>query len=394
VAVQVALILVLHFGCGGGLKGGSAACHWCSMLNRLASGGICLGLFGCIWSIILGTYELSVSQSGINIQWGEPAIATAIVLAKLILLNHVLEFFAPEAAEATSPDVAAEATNHNHNEEHEAGEDLTDGNAEAAEPASVPQAASASQAGVSESMKIITSRAPGIILGLVALQMGSAETSSVGLLNRFLTAFSVPFRVGFPLCAAAMVVQVFMLLAFAAYHCEVAPRPEPPLDATGTLQWEPESETGRKVVGNIRAIVLLELQGGLVLGVLGLGLLPLIIIKLAFLVIVYPCMPKQGKSNVLEAIGWKIFFFKSCLGAIGTQLEAHFAERRRISEAAAAQQASEEADRLAAEETDTKDKKDRKASTMSEGGDFNKKERKGSNMSPKKAAQSKKKPKK
>lgn len=73
--VQVALIIVLHFGCGGGLKGGCAAYHFVVMMNRLAGLGICVGLMGSICRVIVGTYEFSILASGISIQWGEPAIA-------------------------------------------------------------------------------------------------------------------------------------------------------------------------------------------------------------------------------------------------------------------------------------------------------------------------------
>lgn len=234
--------------------------------------------------------------------------------------------------------------------------------------------------GISEPMKAITSRAPGIILALVAMQMGATEASdSGGLLNNLAATFSVPFRAGFPLCVAAMVLQVFMLFVFTASHCEDVPVPEPPMDGTGTLQWEPESETGRKMSEHLRNVTLLLLQVGLLLGILGLGLLPWLIIKLVLFLFVFPLLPQQGKSNIFKAIGWLGFGLKSYGGVIGSRLEAYLAARRAIAEAEASAAAEKAAASFAADEAPERRKK---TSDMNDGADF---KQKTFNSSPKKA---------
>lgn len=294
-----------------------------------------MGLLGCIWRVVLGTYEMSISPSGISIQWGEPAIANAIVLAKLVFLTKILEFFAPEDADAAATSQM---------QAHMDGQ-----NGAAVEPAQIsPKPASP---GVSEPIKKITYRATGIILGLVASQMGPAEAPGIKFLEPVFAALSVPFRLGFPLCTAAMIMQVFMVLAFAAYHCEAEPVPEPPLDGTGTLQWEPESETGRKVVGSIASMTMLLLQGGLTFGMLGLGVLPWVVIKLGFFLFVFPFMNAQGKSNVMNALGWHFYFMRSFLGVLGAKFEAYMEERRKVTEAAEAAAAKQAAEALAEEES-------------------------------------------
>lgn len=358
---QVALVLVLQFACGGGLKGGSAACSRLGQLNSLTSAGICLSTCACIWSIIAGTYEFSFSQSGLNIQWGEPGIATAIILAKLVFMTQVFEFFAPEA-EAVQEAPTNGVTNHSEDQD----EDEDGAVAAAPEPVQAQLVAP----GVSEPMRAITSRAPGIILGLVAMQLSDANSSDDGFFDFILSTFSVPFRAGFPLCAVAMMLQVFLLLAFTAFHCEVVPVPEPVLDATGTLQWEPESQTGRKVVGGLRNIALVLITGGSFLGMLSLGLLPWILIKVVIFVVVFPVMPSKGKTNIAEAFSWAGFFLKTVLGAMGSHVEALLAKQRAIAEAAAAKKAdlilaAEEAEAARGEKNTWNSQ--RKTSAMSEG---------------------------
>jgi hypothetical protein len=314
-SAQVALVFVLHFGCGGGLKENSPACSRVAMINNLAGAGVCLGLLVCIWRVIIGTYEFSVSQTGITIQWGEWTIGIAIVLASIAFLTKLLEYLAPEQSEEL-------------------------------------EAHSEVAPGVSEPMKKITTHAAGMILGLVAMQMNTSQDFRI---DSFLTA---PLRLlGFPLCAAAMLLQVFLLIIFTAFHCDVAPVPEPPLEWLGTLQWEPESETGRKVVGGIQKLTFFTLVMGLFMGILGMGMLQWIVIKLAVVIVVFPLLPKQGKSNIISAFGWSAFFLKSCLGSLGSRLEAYMEHRRKISEAAAQAAAKGFAEALAAEESEVTGRK-------------------------------------
>jgi len=358
-AAQVALILVLHFGCRGGLQVGCAACDRVDKLNRLAGAGICLGLLGCIVSVFMGTCELTLSQSGVSFQWGQLTSLNALILAQLTFFTQVLTTFAPEPLENTSEGAVQDAAD---GEDHEAAEPLQ-----------------LTSPGISEPMQVITSRAPGIILALVAMHMGAAEASdSGGFLNNLAATFSVPFRAGFPLCVAAMVLQVFLLFIFTAYHCEDVPVPEPPMDGTGTLQWEPESETWRKMSEHLRNVTLLLLQVGLLLGILGLGLLPWLVIKIVLFLFVFPLLPQQGKSNIYKAIGWLAFGLKSLGGVFGDRLEAYLQARRAIAEAEASAAAEQAAASFAADEAPVRNKK---TSDMDDGA-F---KQKTFNSSPKKA---------
>lgn len=364
-AAQVALILLLSLGCGGGLQEGSAACKRVAAINRLAGAGLCLGLLGCIVSVAWGTCEFALSTSGINIQWGEPMVATAIALTKLVFLAQLLEVAAPEPVEATPQE--------NNHHGHEAAEAEAEGGDEALEqPAAQPQVVSP---GISEPMKVITARAPGIALALVAMQMSSSEASHSAV-DYFLAVFNLPFRIGFPICIAAMWLQVILLLAFTFCHCEEQPVPVPSLDGTGTLVWSQASK--------VRTVVLVLLQGGLFVGILGLGFIRASASLVAFFAIILPCLPKEGKSNIASAMGWIAHGMQSCGGVFGSQLEAYMAQRRKLAEAAAAKKAEE----VLADEGDEekKPKKNPKKETETleeeEGG----KKKKVPNPSPKKAA--------
>lgn len=326
-AAQVALVLVLHFACGGGLQAGSGACDRVAFLNRAAKGGICVGITGCLTSAALGLCEFSVSRSGISIQWGEPTVAAAIVLAKLSLLTQIFEFFAPEAQSAVSQE-----SNGNHEEIN---------------------GAAAPAAGLADGLKSITGRANALLLALVAMQLGSSQDTSIGALKWIMDMFAAPFRFGFVLCTAALILQVLMLFAFAAYHCDAAQSPEAPLDATGTLAWQPVSKTARKVVGMLRGFVLLLLHVGLFLGLLGLGLASWVALPLVFFMLLVVPMQDQPGLGLASASA----YLKQCSGAFGELNEAYQAKRRSVAEAAAAQAAAD----LAAE-----DKKGRKVSDMTE----------------------------
>lgn len=337
-ASQVALIIVLHFGCGGGLKGGCAACTMVGVINRLARVGICLGLVLSIFRIMATTFECHLTMTGINIQWGELAIATALALCNLSLLGQIAQI-----AESDSPDQSQAVNVANGTDDHSEKE-----HAESTIRSDEHQAL----AGVSEPVKIITSRATGMILGLVALQMGAAETSGNSARAFFSAAFSGTWKIGFPLCALAMVLQLFLLVAFSISHIDEVPARDAVLDGTGTVEWEVQGKTGRKLFESCRSTAILLSQGGLSLGVLSLGVLPWIIVSLILLFVVFPMLPKQGKANAMNGLGWFFFFLRGCLGSLGAKVEAYLDEKRKKAEDEEARAARMAAEALAGEEAD------------------------------------------
>lgn len=116
----------------------------------------------------------------------------------------------------------------------------------------------------------------------------------------------------------------------------------------------------------MRGLVLLLLQGGLIFGILGLGLFQICAMTVGTLIVVFPIMPSQGKSNLFRVFTWKLVVLKSCIGALGSSLEEYLAQRRANLEAAAEARAAEV---LAAEDAESsKTKKQRTATDMSQGG--------------------------
>jgi hypothetical protein len=273
-------------------------------LSFVADGSFTLGMLGCIASIVFLTFEFSVSQTGITVQWGNPLVAIAIKLAAMVFLTQFLGLFAPDEDSA---------------------------NAEAGLCCE----------GTLASMKAITSRAPVLMLALIAMQVGSSGSSELGFLGSALAALSAPFKLGLIPVAVAMKLQIVLLLAYVSFHCDESTTPTPPLDATGTLAWEPKSEMGQNCMTRLRSVVLLLLQGGLITGMLGMGVLPWIPIKLVLILIVFPCLPQTGKSNIMEGFGIAGLALQSCGGVIGEKVEAVLAKKRAAAEAAAAKKAAE-----------------------------------------------------
>lgn len=346
-AAQVALVLVLHFACGGGLKTGSAACNRVVFFNLIAKGGVCLGIIGCVVSIFYGLFEFSFSRSGFSIHWGQPTLAATLILALMALLSELAKLFAPALQKAT---IAQESNGFKHTEACEEEADVAEAPRDEAD---LPAAA-----GLAEALTSITSRAPGLTLALAALQMGSSEAYSFPALQPVVDMFNAPFRAGFLLCTIAMMLQVFMVCSFTAYHCDVVPAPETPLDVTGTLRWEPEGVTARKVIGMLRGLVLLLLHLGLLLGTLGLGMLAWVIGPLAIsMVLMQEDTPWLGMASAVA-------YMKSTCGVFGAWSEAYMANKRKIAEEAAARQADEV---LATEEQEQK--KPRKTTEVSNGGE-------------------------
>jgi len=166
--------------------------------------------------------------------------------------------------------------------------------------ASVATLASAKKT-VSHPMKMIASRVPGIILALVAINTDVAQIAVGGdWFSTVLWTVVFPFRYGLVLTSVAMGLQVMMMLFYNAWHCDCAKTPEPRLDPMGTLLWEPEGETSKKLIAIVRALTTAFLGTGLALTLVALGVQFWIVFWPCVAAVVIPLLPPETRQIVFQ----------------------------------------------------------------------------------------------
>lgn len=268
--------------------------------------------------VVAGTFGVEPSLSGMCIRWGEPLTATAVLLMSTLYAAYCLEYFIVSDSSSKEASSVAEV------EEEER---------------------AAAALGPMDFVKVVLSGARFTIPALVALQAslpaaavatGEDESWTTALAQQ---AFKVPFMYGLILVAFALMLQVAMVVLFAAWHADVTPFPQPPFDCTGTINWEPESAVARKAAACIRTLTVTSLFAGLTLGWCGLGVALWSVLLVVLFPLVYFMLPSESK----QIVGDVLSIFAHGLGFAGRWVEAITANWREASEAAAAAKATKKA---------------------------------------------------
>mmetsp|Transcript_93474 Transcript_93474/g.243465 ORF Transcript_93474/g.243465 Transcript_93474/m.243465 type:complete len:625 (+) Transcript_93474:147-2021(+) len=247
----------------------------------------------------LGTsFNVAVSATGFSVAWGgSPLLGAACLLQALIVGVFAAEFLS----------VASSAK-----------KDAPNGK-EAAGP------------GLAAYLKAVVAPAQAVVLALLL----SSRVQMVGKLS-----FMALPRYGLVAAAAGVTMQVALLLLFAVAHANDYPPKEPPVDCTGTL------EEG----GLVRALALCLLQGGLALGIAGLGFVGWLAAGAVCGPVIYLVLPKAARHGISSALGALVSTLLAQLGdtfsVVGDMLE----KQRVAREARRAKQAAEKAALLLEEE--------------------------------------------
>lgn len=304
----------------GDLEATDAGTHLEAM-RRVLVAGLYASTAATSGKALVGSFRVSGSLSGFCVEWGEPLVAVASLLAFLLFVVYVAEYilvqmkgpedsFAILAAEDEEPEVSTKKNGHE-------------------------------APGTIDHVKAIVAPVHSLVLALIAAHAGLPDTMGVEPMDVLINVVSIPLRYGFTLAAAAVFLQVATLLVFALWHSGAPePMPEPPFDGTGTLDWEPASALGCQVTSFVRRLTLLLLQGGLFLGWVGLGTIPWVIIFAFVLPLLYfklsaeACAQLRDVSEILA----------SCLSGqfrcLLSRVELYLMQKRLKSEAQAALKAA------------------------------------------------------
>jgi len=307
-SAQVSLHFVLQVGCGGGLQENSMAADRLSLLSQLSSGGLGLGLALSMLRVCLGNFEISPFSTGVTIVWGEPLVATAIKLAGLCIAIQVFEFFA--------------STSEAEQEEQPKAKEIVDQEEEPEQPATsaAPATCAKKLAGVAETLKTQAGHAPVLMMALLCAQL----TPSQDTLNLLL-----PLRWFFLLSVAGLYMQIGLAVIHAAFHWDTSA----PLDQWGALRWDLQSAASQKMLNLVTKGSLYLTYGGTWLGMISLGIMPWIVVKVLTILAVYPVLSADAKQNLSD--GLELF-----TGVLGAHYEAYLASRRKAEEEAARRKAA------------------------------------------------------
>jgi len=198
-------------------------------------------------------------------------------------------------------------------------------------------------------VKCVASPAHSLVLGLVASHTANpAPALSQDPTELVMVLPGLPLRYGFCLAACAVWLQVLTLLAFSASSTEDQHQ-EPPLDSTGTVAWESQTKGFTKMLKLVRFVTHQLLFAGLALGVLGLGLLPLVLMGCTIVPVLFFFMPLEARQCSRELLELGLDSMKSCTGYFRSFVENCLMQRRLAMEAAAARKAEEKVRAMEAE---------------------------------------------
>lgn len=288
-AFVVALVFAVRASLGGGVEAGapfaefdfhflldeelemSVGPHIESLRSKLAK-VLYTALFLAAGRALAGTFHVDASGKGLTVAWGEPCSAAACALAALLAGVYTVEFLGSGAA---------------------AGGEGGEGAAQAeSAPGDAPDAASGVVAtnGVeaggdlgtaARALKaaILGGPTPGLMLALLA--GGSGQVLGLGSLAAVL----------------AVWLQVAALLLFLLWHGDSAKLPEPPLDGTCTLCWEPKGDHAAKAAAGLQQVTHLLLRGGLLLGWLNLGAITWLVAGPFLLIFIFLLLPPEARAD-------------------------------------------------------------------------------------------------
>lgn len=278
------------------------------LLKRTFVWGFHIALATLVAKVTIGTLSVSVSSTGLCIEWHDFLVATAAGLAQLLLLQRLAECAvgptaasegAAAATQCTSNGVSAEGTL-----EGEAADDEEQVPAGPTDAGVAEHSSAGGVGGLLGGFREITSCLPAVMLAM-AMPVAAADPQVSGsAIDLLLQTPAAVLRYSFVLVAAAAGFQVLLLVLFSICHSSEASLPVPPLDATGILRWEPQGKgVAPKALAASQRIAELSLESGLLLGCVGLGVKPWTI-PLLFLSMLYPLLPTSAKAVIKEIFSW------------------------------------------------------------------------------------------
>jgi len=239
---------------------------------------------------LAGAIHVEGSSARLAVQWGEPLIAAASLLAVLLI---GVEIARGSAGKDASADGAEDA----------------------------PKTVSAM-----ELAHAIVLPAGGLLLAMITAHTTTPEASI----------FELPFKFGFAFAAGAVWIQVALLVGHSMMGGKEA---DVPVDAIGTVSPKTKQHSAKRSMESIQTGVLILLQGGLLLGCLGLGFLSLVAAGAGTVGAMYALATAEGRERahkIATEVGAGI---GSC---VGDMME----KRRLAAEAEAARRAAAIAEAL------------------------------------------------
>jgi len=287
-------------------------------LRRITVMGLYTAMGTSVVRIIMGTFGVAVSASGFSIQWGDPLFAGAAKMATLLLVVYGAEF----ALSAGKPKTPVLATNG------------CDGGHEGAEHHVAERAP-----GAMHYLKATVVPVQSLVLAMIAAYLSAQQAPKDRTLGVAFAAATAPFKFGFLMAAMGVGLQVVMLLLFLAGQGS-APAP-PPLDHTGTLQWQPEGEVALKVMAGARQATILLLEGGLLLGWIGLGLPLWLALSLALGPVIYLLLPAEARQVARGVAAASLGSVKVVADCLASHADKYLKQREHARAAMQAQRADE-----------------------------------------------------
>jgi hypothetical protein len=227
-------------------------------------------LFLAAGRALAGTFHVDASGKGLSVAWGEPCSAAACALAALLAGVYTVEFLGSGAA-AEGGDGAAQAES--------APGDPTDAASGVVGTNGVEAGGDLGTAARALKAVILGGPTPGLMLALLA--GGSGQVLGLGSLAAVL----------------AVWLQVAALLLFLLWHGDSAKLPEPPLDGTCTLCWEPKGDQVAKAAAGLQQVTHLLLKSGLLLAWLNLGALTWLVAGPFLLIFVFLLLPPEARAD-------------------------------------------------------------------------------------------------
>lgn len=268
-----------------------------------------------LFFLLQTSFKTSMSTKGFSVEWGEsPLLATASLLQTLIFAVYGIEFLALRLAGQPKQDAT---------------------NGVKAGP------------GVMSHVKAIVSPAQSLVLALILLAsfVDSGKRPSV---------LSLLPRYGFVGAAVGVALQVISLGLFTMAHANDYPPKEPQFDCSGTLE---EGSLGGSL-GSAASVVLL--QGGIAVGLVGLGFTHWLLVAGPIKLVIFFMLPKAAKDAVFETLGAFCNTLMDYLGNTFSFVGDYLDQRRATLEASKAKQAAELAAQFLEEEDGKKGAKKKK----------------------------------
>jgi len=265
--------------------------------------------------VFTGFFTVEISTTGFAISWAEPFVATAALLSSLCTTVYLGDYVSAQLFEKPLVNDQVATTN---------------GDAEA-------------EVRIMEKMKAITMPTQGITLALIATHVTTTSYVKLDPLDAML--FSLPLKYGFLLTAAAVFLQVAVLMVFVAFSGGTTPS----FDGIGTAKLDIGSKGDNTAAMFLQVTAVFLLEGGLFLGMASLGVSLWLLVSLPVVPFVVLFMPPEFFQGLWSTLRFCFSVVLKVLSTMWSWIDSVITQRRLAQEAASAQQAKEKAARLEAE---------------------------------------------